>query len=229
MSETSAQPPAAEPAKVSAPPETSGAALPVGADDLTKDLITAMPEVTDKTVVSPPATETPANIAVAVDKKGVKFDPNIHAANSDGSPKVNSFGSFYSKNVGKGAKRAPASTTSTPGTEQTTDEPAKFAGVEQPPGEPDAAAGAAMMLVPTVDGLMQSLFSEGVALTEQDKQVVTPVLAAYMRSKNMKDIPPGIALAMITVAIYGPKFSKPSVKERLTLIVLKVRNFFAKK
>ncbi len=228
MSETTATTPAAEPVKVSAPPETSGAALPVGADDLTKDLITAMPEVTDKSVVSSPATETPANIAVAVDKKGVKFDPNIHAANSDGSPRVNSFGSFYSKNVGRGAKKAPG-TPAEPSAAPSTNEPAKFAGVEQPPGEPDAAAGAAMMLVPTVDGLMQSLFSEDVALTEQDKQVVTPVLASYMRSKNMKDIPPGIALAMITVAIYGPKFSKPSVKERLTLIVLKVRNFFAKK
>jgi len=232
MSETN-ESPAAEPAKVSAPPETSSAAVPVVADDLTKDLITGMPEVTDPKVSNPTAetlaSPAPANVAGAIDKKGVKFDPNIHAANPDGSPKVNSFGSFYSKNVGRGSKGPKSDKSETSGAPTANNEPAKFAGVEEPPSPPDEATGAAMMLVPTVDGIMQSVFSEGVALTDQDKAIVTPVLAAYMRSKNMKDIPPGIALAMITVAIYGPKFAKPSVKERLTLIILKIKNLFGKK
>lgn len=234
MSETSQPNPPAEPVKDSAPaPETK--AVATAASDLTETLIEGMPQVTSKDSPgpipgSPAPAETPVNVAVQVDKKGQKFDPAIHAADENGNPKTNSFGNFYSKNVGRGRK-GPAE--DSPKVEEPA-KPVEFAGVPRvetpaPDAPPDEALGAAMMLVPTVDGIMQSVFSDGVALTDQDKQIVTPVLAAYMRSKNMKDIPPGIALAMITVAIYGPKFAKPSVKERITLIILKVRSFFAKK
>lgn len=238
MSETN-QNPASAPEPI-APIKTAEdfEALPVAASELTQELIKGMPEPTSGEGVHPVETAAPAqpvapapveaHVADQIDGKGQKFDPALHATNEDGTPKRNTKGNFYSRYIGRAGAGRKAGETGEP------TEAASFAGVEQaapsvPPAMKDEAEGAALMLVPTVDGVMQSVFSADIALTDDDKKVITPVLAAYMRSKNMKDIPPGMALVMVAVAVYAPKFQKPTVKERIALIWLKLKNLTNKK
>lgn len=181
------------------------------------------------------------------DDGGTVFNPAEHAADENGNPKKNAKGRFYSKFIGRGGAAKKAAAGGNPAPVAPVNRPApKFEGapennriptIEQvdavqpgsdaPPAghqTPDAAQGMALMVIPTVDGIAQNLFGPDVALSAQEKQVLEPVCAEYMRAKNIKDISPGWALVATVSAIYLPKFAKPTVKERLTLIVLKIRN-----
>jgi hypothetical protein len=188
------------------------------------------------------------------DEAGNLFNPLEHAAEENGTPKRNSKGLFYSKFIGRGgaAKRAAAGVgDGTPaghspfgkGNVGVVARPLpKFEGAPETanggPGdtttaqpaatnhaEPDAAEGMSLMIIPTVDGIAQALFGKEIALTPEDISVARPAVAGYMRAKNAKDISPGWALVLICTAIYGPKFAKPTVKERVTLLFLKIKNF----
>lgn len=230
------------------PSAVNETAKPVQASDLTGSLISGMPEVTKPNE----ATESKADLIgpkkenTPQDDAGVSFDPFIHKANEDGTPAKNKNGRFYSKFIGRaGSKRKSENGNGVSPAPQKPSEPGLFeetpkfegldngtpspvsnapASVQATP--PDEAQGATLLLIPTVDGCMQSLFGPDIALTEEDKKIAEPITASFLRSKNMKDIPPGIALAMVAVAIYGPKFQKPTVKEKLILIWIKIRGFF---
>lgn len=181
------------------------------------------------------------------DDGGTVFNPAEHASDENGKPKKNARGRFYSKFIGRGGAAKRAGATAPGSAAPKTERPLpKFEGAPennriptaeqvdavQPgqdargPGEqtPDAAEGMSLMIIPTVDGIAQSVFGPDIALTGNDVKAAQPVLAGYLRQKNVRDISPGWALVAVCSAIYLPKFAKPTVKERLTLLVLKVRN-----
>ncbi len=255
MSETTKENPAPAPAPIAAVNsiETATPAKPVSASDLTAPLIAGMPEVTGgsepkETPLPDPGTAPLPGFEIK-DDFGTVFNPAEHKADEKGNPVKNKAGRFYSKFIGRAGSARKA------GVGQIGDfvrdnlpadggpkDPPTFEGapggtVPAPSGgemsraepQPDPADGMALMLIPTIDGVMQSLFSEGVALSNKEKEIMQPVAAAYLRSKGAKDIPPGLALTMVAVAIYGPKFQKPTVKERITLIALKLKTWFARK
>lgn len=256
MSETTNQNPGTAPEKTNAAIETPGAtaAKPVTASDLTGPLIAGMPEVTktsaptEEAQLPDPGTAPLPGFEIK-DDFGTVFNPAEHKADEKGNPVKNKAGRFYSKFIGRAGsarkagvgniadfvannKPADGGPKEPPTFEGAPETPSNPAPAVDPAGtapQPDPADGMALMLIPTIDGVMQSLFSEGVALSNKEKEIMQPVAAAYLRSKGAKDIPPGLALTMVAVAIYGPKFQKPTVKERITLIALKLKTWFSRK
>jgi hypothetical protein len=232
------------------PSAVNETAKPVLASDLTGSLISGMPEVTkpNEATVSKPDLIGPVKSIVSTpqDDAGVSFDPFIHMTEEDGSPAKNKRGRFYSKFIGRaGSKRKSENGNGISPAPQPQSEPGifdekpKFEGLDNgtpspvsnapasaPANPPDEAQGATLLLIPTVDGCMQSLFGPDIALSDEEKKIAEPITANFLRSKNMKDIPPGIALAMVAIAIYGPKFQKPTVKEKLILMWIKIRGIF---
>ncbi len=207
-------------------PPISAPAKVVTADTLAAPLISAMPgpSGTSALPIVPPLAGTAEHIAKETDSRGVEFDPALHVADDNGRPKRNKKGYFYSKNIGRGGAAR---------LEEDDDEPkVTFAGLTDPAGEgtPDAKAqGLAEMFVPLLDGAMQNVFTEGVALTETDKKQIMPIAAGYIKAKGMTDVPPGVALTLALVGIYAPKFTKPTVKERCALLYMKLSAMFKKK
>jgi outer membrane biosynthesis protein TonB len=50
--------------------------------------------------------------------------------------------------------------------------------------------------------------------------------AAYLRTKNIIDVPPGVALAFALITYVAPRINKPKVQTRVGFVLMKVKNFF---
>lgn len=197
----------------------------------------------------PGTTPLPGFEALPVkDDGGTEFDPSQHMANPDGSPAKNKKGRFYSKFIGRGgaAKKTGENGNPTPQVERPAPKfdgappekvflngadggPGEIKVTVNQPAQPDEADGISLLVIPTVDGIAQAIFGKDIALSPDEMKNAQPAVAAYMRAKNAKDISPGWALVLIATAIYGPKFQKPTVKERIALYILKIKNLFNRK
>jgi SAM-dependent MidA family methyltransferase len=60
-----------------------------------------------------------------------------------------------------------------------------------------------------------SLGQEWLPKSVEERQMVCKPLAAYMKSKEMKDLPPGVVLSFVVLAYSMPRFAQPSTKEKL--------------
>lgn len=226
-------------------------ATEITAEELTGPLIAGMPEVTGENkdnsneFVGPslPSFEITPNkqekTIFPPDDRGNPFDPFTHKTDENGKPIKNKKGFYYSKYIGRGGAQKKAATHETNESRENEKPLPSFEGVEggasvnnsetaQKDQPIDEATGVALLAVPTFDGLMQTLFTGDVALTVEEMARINPFAANYIRSKGMKDVPPLAALALIVVATYAPKFTKPTVKERCVLFYMKIRNIFSK-
>lgn len=52
---------------------------------------------------------------------------------------------------------------------------------------------------------------------EQERQMVCVPMAAYFKSKQMKDLPPNLALALVVTAYAAPRFREPSTAGKMRL------------
>lgn len=228
--------PETAPGPIAEAPTSETKATPAAPAELTSDLIAGMPEVTHSIPNGDTKPEAASNPPIELtDDHGIRFDPNVHKTDEKGNPVKNKAGYFYSKFIGRAgsARKAAGGVHASNGNSASEAKP-KFAGVDEAPAapaapaepeKPDVAAGMSLMILPMVDGIMQKLFSRDIALEKDDKEILAPTLAAYLRAKNAKDIPPGLALTMVALAVYLPKFEKPTVAERFVLITTKLKGW----
>jgi hypothetical protein len=62
-----------------------------------------------------------------------------------------------------------------------------------------------------------------------EDQMVVPVLAKYLESKQMPDLPPGIMLTMVLAAYAAPRFREPATKEKIKGVWFWVRSKLGRK
>ena len=62
-----------------------------------------------------------------------------------------------------------------------------------------------------------------------EDQMIVPVLAKYLESKQMPDLPPGIMLTLVLAAYAAPRFREPATKEKIKGVWFWVRSKFGRK
>jgi hypothetical protein len=62
-----------------------------------------------------------------------------------------------------------------------------------------------------------------------EDQMVVPVLAKYLESKQMPDLPPGIMLTLVLAAYAAPRFREPATKEKIKGVWFWVRSKLGRK
>ena len=150
---------------------------------------------------APPQAPTQAR-----DRQGRSFDPELHETKEDGSAVINKDGSLRLKR-GRGSERIKANS------EIKTPEMARI--------EPSASK--------TGHLIAEQIFSMGRLVGgEEWAPVVNPeygvderaqmyeAWATYCEHKEIRDIPPGIALGMVMVAYVSPRMFMPKTKSRIT-------------
>lgn len=65
--------------------------------------------------------------------------------------------------------------------------------------------------------------------SELERDNVCISLAAYLKSKEVKDIPPGMMLTIVLVAYSAPRFQAPSTRDKIKIGWLKVKTLFKRK
>lgn len=88
---------------------------------------------------------------------------------------------------------------------------------EQPSAPVDYKSLAESTFDLTTHVLAGTLGEEWRPRNEQERQGVCVALEAYMRTKQMRDIPPGVMLTLVVVAYSTPRFTQPSTKMKLAL------------
>ena len=147
------------------------------------------------------------------DGKGRVFNPAIHSANPDGSPKFNKNGLFIFKGVGRGK------------------------GNKSTEAEETAAYGAdhfdaqAEQLVTVITGTAASVFDdEGwFPESEGEKDFVKNPTARFLRESNMPQLPAWLEMSLCWSGYSLKRASRPKTKEKLILWWLKLRGLFGKK
>jgi hypothetical protein len=172
------------------------------------------------------------------DTHGTKFDPSIHRMKPDGSPAKNKHGNFYRKDTGRprnpppkaAAKPArPAAPAAPIPAAAFNAPPPGFAapGAPPPPAGPDRFDALAETILRIWYGPAVLIFSEEIRTTQEEHAVLKAALGEGLRSSDVEDLPPWVAFSLIAGGIYLPKFSKPTVKQRLGILVLRVRGFLS--
>lgn len=227
------------PEKKSEAPELSKAnqeAAPIGADELAGPLAENMPEPTsadvqgiklevdeeDGSINSDP--KNPPLTSGYRDKSNRVFNPDKHRSNPDGTPKFNKNGFFLSKDAG----RPPGSTksSSAEGGKEKQPESLRYFNTTGIPDEYDKAA---ELYLSVGFGLLATYFTNDIKPENIEEQgSLTIPLAAVLREKGMIDLTP-TQLFMIALGSHiAKKSSKPTVKEKMTLLYLRIRSFFVK-
>lgn len=159
------------------------------------------------------------------DNKGQTFDPNIHQSNPDGTPKVNKFGNFYKKIPGRPSSN-PNSSSSDPGNPSFNVPPGGSAGT-QPGGMNDAQFEALSETILVLgNGIMVALLSDEIANTPDEHKALKMSLTPWLKSGDIKEVHPGVMFGMVALGLYLPKFGRPTVRQRLRFLSMKVRIAF---
>lgn len=175
---------------------------------LTGDLIESMPDVQEHAVAAHFEEQNAilAENASARDKRGDLFDPEQHAAESDGSPKLTANGYFAKK---RGRKNG-----STLGVESkpTVDQLGAQKQIKQRHAGL-AAANAIIMLGVVVGGdEFKPIKSAEHGIDE--KQNLENAFGDYFVAKDMDDIPAGVALSIALIGYLAPRFTMPKTQKR---------------
>ena len=249
MDTTQTQSPAEAPVTANppsvAPPVPS--ATPIDPSILAGDVMAAGGASTPQ---PPPSfSEPPATPPGEVDASGVRFDPAVHRTDEEGKPSRNANGNFYSKTVGRPPK--PENLTAKQIRDRERYQREKRERMGQPDSAPNPSGqpvtpptfadgtGGAVPLAPAgpdkFDAMAETflnigegailvpIFTEGIKASPQEHEMMKSTLAPALRSSNISDMPPWLAFTMVSCAVYAPKFTKPTVKERCLLLWLKLR------
>jgi hypothetical protein len=188
--------------------------LDIFPDDLAKEILGKQmgPEV------PAPTFEHQPEIKNEKDRDGKTFDPNTHAANPDGTPKKNKFGNFYRKDVGR--KRNSPETQESASINETKGTGNIPIFNENRVDEYEAMAETCLRLG---DGAMVSILTDDVKLEDPEFLTLKTALVPALRSSGIKDIPPWMAFSLVGLGIYLPKLQKPKAKERVGIIINKIK------
>jgi hypothetical protein len=250
-------PPAATQTLPSLPaPAAPVTAATLAAENMVPEMNTpaAAPPVTP--IQNAPVSADPVDYRGKRNKWGEVFDPDVHKVNSDGRPYYDNKGHFRRKLVGRPrldeqkrshhAKLKETPDTPPPHVPEAPSGPA-FTAFDAPsfndgspagtapgasplpaPGGPDKYEIAAEGFCKLGDAVMIKFFSEEIANTKDEHAALKTALAPALRESDIGDMPPWIAFSMVTLAVYLPKFEKPTVKDRATVLFLRVRSFFSR-
>lgn len=130
------------------------------------------------------------------DKKGNPFDPGKHATEDDGSPKYKKNGEFAKK---RGRKSGEKSQPESSGDSENRDAELKFS---------------AQIIVGSIDSVTNTLLA--IAASEPEKETLIQGWVAYLKTKDLEEIPPGYMLALTYLAIYGTKLREEEPQKRVS-------------
>ena len=203
-----------------------------------------------------PVSTAPVDYRGKRNKWGEVFDPDVHKICSDGRPYYDTKGHFRRKLLGRPrldeqkrshhAKPKETPDTPPPHVPEAPSGPA-FTAFDAPafndgspagaapgasplpaPGGPDKYELAAEGFCKLGDAVMIRFFSEEIANSKDEHAALKTALAPALRESDIGDMPPWVAFSMVALAVYLPKFEKPTVKQRAAVLYLKVRGFFAR-
>lgn len=223
-------PPITAPAAIPAIDAPANTVIEISGADLAAPLAASMPLPTSPngTVTSLPPITTGAPDAIKPpvtfrDKRGRPFNPTRHAIDEKGNPRFNVRGNFISNSVGRpgGAKSKIADADAPDAASTATDFINK--------GEPDIYDTAAEMYLGIGFGVAAGLLTDDIRPeNKQESDALKIPLAAGLREKG--EIPmTAMQLFYIALAAHiANKATKPTVKERLGIIMHRIKTFFSK-
>lgn len=208
----------------------------VTAADLAAPLAERMPDVTAETETAAPAPsvprasfDSPPPDTAPKDSRGVRFNPEKHAANEDGTPRKNKHGNFYPKGLGKhgAAKIAKGEM---PGSPAPAERPApsfNAPGGESRPVDPNVSPfdeydAAAEIYLLSAYGPLIVAFSEHVRPDATEHAALKTAVANYLRVKQISEPSPGWSLFFVATAVAVKKSAIPEVRERAAAIGAKL-------
>lgn len=166
------------------------------------------------------------------DIDGVRFDSGVHCADENGNPVRTKLGRFRKRAVGsskpadKKAEKS-ASVRSVPKPRLVTGREPQASGdipnAEIPGAAPQEIEGRFLAAAHTATEIY---IQTGVCIfgTEWlpnaatgDREAVVRAFGLYLQSKNIDDIPPGVALIVALVGYASPRFYKPKTSEKIQL------------
>lgn len=167
---------------------------------------------------------------VPVDSEGVPFDSAIHSTGADGSGVKTAKGSWRKRRGagGRAKSGAPQSSISSAPSGTTTEAAAKATGA--------AFAQMTIMLGAALGGpewANGALVDEKGKSVQDDAAMLTEAYTAYCAAKDLKDIPPGVALTFALFLYAAPRFAMPQTQARAgrvkTWLALRVAKFKVKR
>ena len=74
--------------------------------------------------------------------------------------------------------------------------------------------GEAAILVP--------IFTQEIKASQEEHNALKSTLAPALRASQIDDMPPWLAFACVSIGVYAPKFTKPTVRERAIMLWLRI-------
>ncbi len=202
------------------------------AEELVAPLADRMPPVTESAETVSSAPVEPA-VVRPQDDGGTPFDPDRHAVDEFGNPRKNRSGRYYSKLLGKkgegkgGAAGKKSETVRAQPTFNVDD------GSPAPSGEngpvQDQYDAMAEVYLQSAYGPLIVGFTDEARPDEQEHAALKIALANYLRFKQATELSPGWGLSATIAAVLVRKSAKPKVKERIALLYIRVKDWFAKR
>lgn len=154
------------------------------------------------------------------DKRGIPFDPEKHAVDASGAPRIDKTGRFINRNAGRIGKNATAS-----GSTVYTPPPAPPP--PAPPAPPDKYKVASETLISLFQGLLITFGQEEGILDPAEKIALSEPLEQTLRKHDVGDMPPEMALAMVAGSIVLTRLGKPKTQTTVQKIRLWLGSKFA--
>lgn len=92
-----------------------------------------------------------------------------------------------------------------------------FSDITQGSGTVDHAAMAAVVFDMSTSAAVVAIGEEWKPSNPAEREMVVSAIAAYFKSKDVKDVPPGLMLSFVVLAYSLPRFSKPNTSGKLKL------------
>jgi hypothetical protein len=150
------------------------------------------------------------------------FDPTLHAANADGTPKLKADGTYARKRGRKaGAQAGDSAKSAAAGVL-----PNKPARSTQPAIDTSEATAAA--LIGVIEAVAVNAIGEEWRMHEAESAQYSAAVAAYMKSKGLVDVTPGIMVCICAAAYVGSRMSHENTRSKLARLFAGAGGFFGK-
>lgn len=195
-------------------------------DFLAENLIGGMSEVSEHVVENHIAqqNEQEQQNAAATDKRGDTFNPDIHAVDSDGNPKMTGSGYFAKKRGRKGGSTAKSTIGGVPQNEA--QQPSAMDIQKNKQRMAGSAAANSLIMVGMVLGGEEWNPIKNVEHGIDEKNNLETAFADYFEAKGMDDIPAGIALSIAIVGYAAPRFTMPKTQARSKSVFGKIKKWW---
>ena len=196
------------------PKETLDAPKLAPVDSIVDDLVGKMSPPSENAIAAHNQEQERNNVVLGAEHKGkldmhgTAFDPAVHKVNQKtGLPVKSKTGKWFVKN-NVTAPQSKAPRKSMLGTAVIAQEENDIKAQEEVRATGKVAAQILFTLGRTIGG------DDFIPRPEEDA-MISDAFAVYMQSKNMKDLPPGVALCVAIMAYVLPRFAQPAVAKKL--------------